>query len=257
MTEQEKETISGTVETIIFSNEDNGYTVAEIEGDEYGFIAVGTMFGITEGENVTLTGSWTDHPSYGEQFKVEMYEKKLPSGREEILKYLSSGIIKGVRKATAQKIVERFGDDSLNVISSSPHKLASINGISPKKADEITASFNKQLGTSDLFMFLHKFGISTNVCMKIYKKHKIFSKQTIMDNPYILCEADYGVSFKKADEIASQNNISPDNDKRICAGIIYMLRYSLQFGHTYLPEEMLITNSANLLGIGVSKIGQY
>lgn len=257
MTEQEKETISGTVETIIFSNEDNGYTVAEIEGDEYGFIAVGTMFGITEGENVTLTGSWTDHPSYGEQFKVEMYEKKLPSGREEILKYLSSGIIKGVRKATAQKIVERFGDDSLNVISTSPHKLASINGISPKKADEITASFNKQLGTSDLFMFLHKFGISTNVCMKIYKKHKIFSKQTIMDNPYILCEADYGVSFKKADEIASQNNISPDNDKRICAGIIYMLRYSLQFGHTYLPEEMLITNSANLLGIGVSKIGQY
>ncbi len=257
MAESEKEVINGIVESIIFVNEDNGYAVTEIESEQCSFVAVGTMYGITEGENVVLTGTWTDHPTYGEQFRVEMYEKKLPSGRDEILKYLSSGIIKGVRKATAQKIVERFGDDALNVIASQPCKLAAINGISAKKADEITASFNKQIGTSELFMFLQKYGISTNVCMKIYRKHKIFSKQTVLDNPYILCEADYGVSFKKADEIAAQNNIEPDNDKRICAGIIYMLRYSLQFGHTYLPEDTLIANSANLLGILPSKLPVY
>lgn len=251
------EKITGIVSAIIFSNEDNGYTVADIEGEEYNFIAVGTMYGVSEGESVVLTGAWTDHPSYGEQFKVEMYEKQMPTGREEILKYLSSGIIKGVRKATAQKIVEKFGDEALNVIAAAPAKLATINGISEKKADEITNSFNKQLGTSELFMFLQKYGISTNICMKIYRRHKIFSKQAILDNPYILCDGDYGVSFKKADEIAMQNNFNPDNDKRICAGIIYMLRYALQFGHTYLPEDMLLANSANLLGISVSKLPAY
>ena len=105
------EKICGQVAAVIFSNDDNGYTVAEIEGKDYDFVAVGTMFGITEGERVELTGSWTNHPSYGEQFKVEMYERQMPTSREEILKYLSSGIIKGVRKATAEKIVERFGEE--------------------------------------------------------------------------------------------------------------------------------------------------
>lgn len=251
------EKICGQVAAVIFSNEDNGYTVAEIEGEDYDFVAVGTMFGITEGERVELTGSWTNHPSYGEQFKVEMYEKQMPTSREEILKYLSSGIIKGVRKATAEKIVECFGEESLDIISSSPMKLAQINGISEAKAEVICESFNKQLGTSDLFMFLQKFGISANVCMKIYRKHKISSKQAVVENPYILCDGDYGISFKKADEIAMKNNIRADDSKRICAGIIYMLRYSLQFGHTYLPEDTLVANSANLLGVLPSKIPEF
>ena len=252
----EKEKITGTVDTIVFHNEENGYTVADIEG-EYSFIAVGTMYGIAEGEKVILTGEWTEHPTYGEQFKVEMYEKQMPTGREEILRYLSSGIIKGVRKATAEKIVQRFGDDALNVIGSSPQSLALINGISEKKAMEIGQSFANQLGTSELFMFLKKHGISTNVCMKIYRKHNLFSKDVLMANPYILCESDYGVSFKKADEIALSNNIPPDSDKRICAGILYMLKYALQFGHTYLPINILINESAAMLGTDPAKIRTY
>ncbi len=257
MNHDESEVLTGTVSDIIFSNEDNGYTVADIETSSGSFVAVGTMFGITEGERVELTGSWTEHPSYGEQFKVETYEKKLPTERDEIFRYLSSGIIKGVRKATAEKIVSRFGEDSLKVISSFPEKLATVNGISEKKAVSISNSFNMQLGTSELFIFLQKYGISANACMKIYKSYKMASKTVISENPYVLCEGDYGISFQKADEIAMKSGISPESDKRICAAIVYMLRYSLQFGHTYLPEDVLISNSASLLGVSPSKLYAY
>ena len=251
------EKIEGVVASVRFHNEENGYTVADIEHEEGNFVAVGTMYGIFEGERLELTGSWTNHPSYGEQFKVEMCEQIMPTGIDEILKYLSSGIIKGVRKATAQKIVEKFGDESLNIIASAPLKLASINGISEKKAYEISSSYNMQMGTSELFMFLQKYGISANVCMKVYRKHKISSKQAIVNNPYILCDGDYGVSFKKADEIAYSNGIAPNNEKRICAGILYTLRYSLQFGHTFLPYDILVADAANILSLNQDKIGVY
>lgn len=257
MDEKEYEKLCGIVETIIFSNEENGYTVVEIECDDGNFVAVGTMYGIAEGEKVVLTGSWIDHPTYGEQFKAEIYEKQMPTDREEILKYLSSGIIKGVRKATAQKIVEKFGEESLNVIGNNPMSLALINGISEKKAAEIGRSYAKQLGTSELFVFLQQFGISAGICMKIYRKHNQFSKELILNDPYILCDGDIGVSFKKADEIAMANNMSPNDDKRICAGIVYMLRYSLQFGHTYLPENILLDNSAAMLGIDSQGLSVY
>ncbi len=249
MAQTEYEKITGTVETIIFSNEENGYTVAAIETPEFDFVAVGTMFGIGEGEKVTLTGSWTNHPTYGEQFKTEMYEKCIPTSIEEINKYLSSGILKGVRKATAQKIIEHFGEKSLEVIAKEPLKLSQIKGISKDKAISIGESYAMQLGTSELFIFLQNYGISSNVCMKIYKKHSIFSKDVIVDNPYILCDSDYGVSFKKADEIAQQNSISPDSRKRICAGLIYTLGYMRQFGHTYLPEDVLSQYASELLGV--------
>ncbi len=249
MAHTEYEKITGTVETVIFSNEENGYTVAAIETPEFNFVAVGTMFGIGEGEKVVLTGSWTNHPTYGQQFKTEMYEKCLPTSVEEINKYLSSGILKGVRKATAQKIIERFGEKSLEVIAKEPIKLSQIKGISKDKAISIGESYATQIGTSELFIFLQNFGISSNVCMKIYKKHSIFSKEVIMDNPYILCDSDYGVSFKKADEIAQKNSISPDSQKRICAGLIYTLGYMRQFGHTYLPEKTLIQYASELLGV--------
>lgn len=254
---EEREKITGIISQIVFSNEENGYTVAQIDADEFDFIAVGTMYNVSQGEKVTVVGTWVEHATYGEQFKVEMYEKHLPTTREEILKYLSSGIIKGVRKGLAQRIVEAFGEESLNVIKESPLRLATINGISEKKAMIIGESFETQLGTSELFMFLQKYSISANTCMKIYKLHKISSKEVILNNPYILCTSDYTVSFKKADTIAMENNISKDDPKRICAGIIYMLHYSLQFGHTYLPLDLLISYSAELLKLDSAKIPEH
>ncbi len=257
MPEIKSEQLEAVVENIIFKNEDNGYTVAEMEGEEYGFIAVGILYGINEGEKVILTGSWTDHPSYGEQFKVEMYEKKMPTTREEIQRYLASGIIKGIRKATAQKIVESFGEESLSVISSEPEKLASIKGISLDKAHVMSRSFNEQLGTSELFMFLSQYGISANVCMKIYRKHKILSKNAIISNPYLLCDESYGVSFRKADDIARQSGIATTHEKRVCAGISYTLRYNLQFGHTYLPYDMLCRQACDILGVEQGVVEAY
>lgn len=249
--------ISGQVTDVIFKNEDNGYAVVRIENDTDEFIAVGTLFGINEGENVTITGSWTEHPSYGEQFKVEMYEKRMPTTAEEIERYLSSGIIKGVRGATAKKIVEKFGEESLNVISESPEKVAEISGISLAKACLITKNFNENLGTSELFMFLHKYGISSNVCMKIYRKHKLLSKKAVLANPYLLCDADYGISFKKADEIAAENGILPDDENRVCAGVIYALRWALQYGHTFLPYDILSNTCSQIVGIPTERLGPY
>lgn len=249
--------ISGQVTDIIYKNEENGYAVVIIENETDEFTAVGTLFGINEGENVVLTGSWTNHPSYGEQFKVQMFEKKMPTTVEEIEKYLSSGIIKGVRGATAKKIVAKFGEKSLEIISEFPEKIAHINGISLPKACLISKKFNENLGTSELFMFLNKYGISSNVCMKIYKKHKLLSKKAVEQNPFLLCDPEYGISFKKADEIASDNKIAFDDENRVCAGIIYMLRYALQYGHTYLPYDILVDTCSRMIGIPSEKFKPY
>lgn len=253
----DKEVIGGILSHVIYSNDDNGYTVAEIEGDDYSFVAVGILYGTYEGERLELTGSWTDHPTYGEQFKVELFRKILPTTCDDIFRYLSSGIIKGVRKATAAKIIESFGEDSLKIISDDPTRLSKIRGISLQKACEISKNFNMQLGTSDLFMFLNKFGVSANACMKIYRRHKALSRDAVMANPYILCDEDCGVNFRKADEIAMQNGFYKTEPKRVCAGILYALRNALQYGHTYLPENVLCDSAASVLGIAGDIIPAY
>jgi len=253
---ENKEVLTGILSHIIFSNEDNGYTVAKIKGEEFDFTATGVLYGAYEGEKLELTGNWVDHATYGEQFKVDFFKKILPTTCEEIQSFLSSGIIKGIGKATADKITERFGETSLKVISEEPHKLAKIKGISLRKAYEMSKSFNMQLGTSELFVFLSKYGISANACMKIYLKYKTMSRDKIMDNPYVLCDDNFGISFRKADEIAMQNGFYKTEPKRILAGIIYILKYALQYGHTYLPFDVLVSDSIALLGVDDLNISQ-
>lgn len=253
----EKEIIYGIVTRIIFSNEDNGYTVAEVESDMYDFISVGMLYGVHEGETVELTGSWTDHPTYGEQFKVDYFKKIMPTTCEDIERYLASGIVKGIRKATAKKIVEAFGEDALTVLSETPDKLSKIRGISLQKAYDMSKSFNMQLGTSELFVFLSKYGISANSCMKVYRKYKTSSHDVIVENPYVLCENSLGVSFRKADEIARENGFQKNNSKRICAGIVWVLKYALQFGHTYLPQDVLVNEASSVLGVGREELESY
>ena len=244
-----KEVMVGVVSHIIYSNEDNGYTVAEFEDGSSTFIAVGILYGVWEGEKLELTGQWNEHPTYGEQFKIDYFTKIMPTDLDDIFRYLSSGIIKGVRKATATKIIEAFGGESLKIISEKPDTLARIKGISLQKAYEISKNFNMQLGTSELFIFLNKFGISANACMKIYRRHKTMSRDIIMSNPYILCSEDCGVNFRKADEIAMQNGFYKSEPRRMSAGIIYALKNALQYGHTYLPYNMLCMEASYLLGV--------
>ncbi len=244
------EIVSGDVIGIIYSNDDNGYKVLEIENDKESFIAVGYFHGVAEGETVKLTGKWTSHQTYGEQFKAEMFEKILPATPSSIQKYLASGIIKGIGESTARKIVEHFGEEALKILENEPERLSVIRGISISKAVKMHESYMNQLGSSTLVMFLQDCSISIKTAAKIYKKFGSAAIEIIKANPYILCEEIDGIGFKTADEVAVKLHMSADNVNRVRAGVLYTLKYNTQFGHTYLPKSILVSSSAKLLGVG-------
>lgn len=238
----ESVTILGTVTEIIYSNEDNGYTVCEIDSKTEGdFTATGYMPYINEGENIEMSGVWVTHPEYGEQFSVRNYKTILPSEKNAILQYLSSGIIPGVREATAKKIVEKFDDDVFNIILNYPEKLSEIKGITKDKAIKIGDEFQKLQAMSGIVMFLQQFNISTKIAANV---HKIFGSNAvdkIKENPYILADEIDGVTFKTSDNIAHILGISKNSPKRICSFVKYTLsQTAYRQGHTYLPKELLI-----------------
>ena len=256
MAKAELERVEGEVVNIIYQNEDNGYKVVEIENEKEFFVAVGYLHGVSVGEFVVLTGSWINHSVYGEQFKAEIFEKKLPGTRESIFRYLASGIIKGVRESTASKIIEKFGEESLEVIANDPLRLARIRGISKDKALSIQQSYNEQVGASGLVMFLQRYNISVNFAAKIYKTYGSSSIELIEANPYILCENIEGISFKTADRIAQGLEFAHDDAMRLRAGTVYTLRYNTQFGHSYLLRSNLCELSAGLLGVDACKVDE-
>ena len=178
----EKEKINGTVAEIVYYNSVNGYAVCDIETADDTITAVGYMPYIAGGEKVSLTGDWTFHQDYGPQFRVEFFEKTMPSEINDIIKYLASGCIKGVRLATAQKIVDMFGEDTFNIIETAPEKLAEIQGISKKKALEIGDEYAKQQGVKNIVIFLQKFGITPASAVKVYKRYGTSSIEKIKEN---------------------------------------------------------------------------
>ena len=189
------------------------------------------------------------HPDYGDQFKVELYEKVLPHTAEAIEKYLASGIVKGVGPVTAKKIVDRFGASALDVISNEPERLSEIKGISLAKAMDIGRALNEQRGLQDVVMFLQEYGISPSACVKIHRAYGDRSVAMIRENPYRLCEDVFGIGFKTADMIAMKLGVDPASLFRIKSGIRYVLSHAASNGHTYLPESMLKQFTARLLGI--------
>ena len=250
------EIITGEIKTVIFENEDNGYKVVEVESDDDLFVAVGYMHGACEGETVKLTGKWVSHQTYGEQFSVEMYEKQAPASKEAILKYLSSGIIKGIRKATAEKIVDAFGEDALNVIEKEPMKLTQIRGISAEKAMGMNFSYITQMGASSLMIFLQQYDVSVKMCAKIYKKLGPGAVEIIKENPYILCDEVEGIGFKTADKMAMGMGVDTEDDNRIRSGVLYTHLTNTLFGHTYLPRDILAQTASDLLGVSVPKVNE-
>ena len=246
----ESETIQGTVGSVIYSSQDSGYTVCEIEGEDgLPVVIVGTLPYIGEGDIICATGKWTTHPTYGRQFRVETYEKQFPTSKAEILRYLSSGAIAGIGPKTAARIVEKFEEDTFEVLEFHPEWLAELPGISRQKADKMSESFIEKSGARNVMMFCADF-FGTSTSMKIYKKWGGRAIEMIRSNPYRLCDSFSGIGFRRADAIAKNCGIAADSDERIAGGLSHILT-SAAFGsgHTCLQRGTLIQETAQLLSV--------
>ena len=247
----ENVTITGRVYEIIYENSDNGYTVCEIDSPTDGlFTATGYMPYIGEGENILVTGVWAVHPEYGEQFRVTYYETILPTDEAAIIDYLSSGIVYGIRAKTAEKIVEKFGTDTLDIMLTNPMRLAEIKGISDAKAQKIGEAYLELQSMQSILMFLRQYGISNNLAYKVHQALGSAAVEQIKENPYVLSDLVDGISFKTADSIAHLRGIPKNSPLRIKSGIKYILETcAYNQGHTYLPRSMLISNTMAQLGV--------
>lgn len=250
----DKKEISGIVEKITFKNQQNGYTVCTVKVGKDFLTVVGILPFISVGENVKFIGEFLVHPVYGEQFSAEYYETVAPKTVASILRYLSSGIIKGVGPATAEKIVERFGSDALDIIQNSPDDLTIIKGISTEKAISISEEYKKQFGIKDLMLLLNPYHISIEKCIAIYQRMGSRALEKIKENPYVLCQDEIDIPFEKIEALALELGISPDNEMRLAAGIEYVLRKNLLNGHTCLPRKKIIPVAAVLLESNESRV---
>ena len=241
--------LTGSVEAIIYRNDENGYTVMELAGEESMITATGTMPLVSVGETVKLYGVFKTHPSYGEQFAVSAFERAMPENMDGILKYLSSGAIKGIGPATARRMVKEFGADTLTVLENEPDRVAKLKGISEKKALEISEQLKSVVGIRELMIYLANFSISPNAAVKIWKRLGNNAIPMIEENPYILCEEGFGISFETADMIALSHEQPKDARVRVRAALAHVLSHNRLNGHTCLPADRLIPTTAQLLEV--------
>lgn len=241
------ETISGIVEEIIFYNEENGYCVAAIDSDGEYITVVGTMFCLSPGEAITLQGTYKEHPIYGQQFSVSSFEKTAPNSLDSIYKYLASGMLKGIREGLAKKIIDAFGENSLDIIENDPEKLSQIKGISIKKAYEISNEYILQFGLRTLIIFLQQYDIPPSFAPKIYKVLGSDAITKIKINPFVLTKKIKGIGFKTVDNIAYKMGIEPSNPERIQAAVKYVLTDYTGYGNTYVTRSTLIYGTSRLL----------
>ncbi len=245
----EKAEIRGTVEKITYRNRDNGYTVFKVRHGKKELSCVGYVPAVNEGDTITANGSYSNHPVYGEQFNVETVDISAPKTQLQVLKYLSSGAIKGIGPATAIKIVEKFKDDTFNIIENYPLELTVIRGISREKALSISEEYKKQFGMRDIFIALTSFNITPIEAATIFKVYGVRSVDRIRENPFILCIPEIGFSFERAEEISDSLGLPDDSDGRLSAGVSYILRNNLRNGHTCLPYDKLLTVAESLLSV--------
>lgn len=252
--EERIEIISGTVKHIIFSNRDTGYAVIEVENQGATETVVGDLCELKVGEQVELTGRFIVHASYGQQFKAQGFVKTLPSGANAILRYLSSGTIKGIGPATAKKIVERFGNNTFDIMEHNPERLIEIKGISLDKAKSISAVVAGRRSLRELCLRLSKYNISADESLAAFKVLGESAAEMIEQNPYLLCKSGIDLGFEKADEVASILEILPDSEERLKAGITYVIAHNRSNGHTCLPKTKVIEISTKLLDVDSRKI---
>ncbi len=243
------ETIKGYVNSIRYRNEQNGYTVLDLLIDDREETVVGNFLSVSTGETLEITGDWKIHSKYGNQFLTNSYKSIQPDDEDSILRYLSSGIIKGIGPSLAKRIVDEFGADTFRVCEEEPERLECIKGISLRKAQEIGTAMQEKKGYREAMIFLQKYKISNKLALKIYSFYKDTMYRILEENPYRLAEDIDGVGFPTADEIASRIGIKTENTYRIQSGINYVIANAGTYGHVYLPSGVLLHNATGTLNV--------
>lgn len=245
---QEQVSICGTVEQIVFQNKENGYAVLRVlTNTEEEVTATGCIPNVGVGEELVLTGQWTTHPSYGDQFTATVFERALPTSVRGIADYLASGLLRGVGPKLAARIAERFGEDAFDVLAEEPERLTEIRGITAQKARAIGQQFREQSEVRMLMDFLSEYGLPLSLTAALYKRLGAESIDALNENPYLLCDAYYDVDFKVADGLAEHLGLSRTSPERVEAGLLYTLSFNLGNGHTFIPVEKLIAATCGLL----------
>lgn len=259
--------ISGSVERITFYNAENGYTVLRLNPDKKGMLpfkyasgrdalitVVGNLPEVQPGEWLKLSGKWLNHPKHGRQFTAEKCQQSLPANVEGIKRYLGSGMIRGVGKVMAGRIVDMFGEETLEVIEQEPERLSKVIGIGKKRVVGIQKAWDEQKAIKEVMIFLQSHGVTTGLATKIYKKYGDDSLEIVQNTPYKMVADIHGIGFKSADKIAQALGLKADDPGRIEAGIAYTLNTMSQQGHVYVPQDELEPKAAEILNLGEEKI---
>ncbi|MFD7914621.1 ATP-dependent RecD-like DNA helicase [Streptomyces sp. NPDC059752] len=244
--------VDGVLERITYANEESGYTVARVDtgrGSGDLLTVVGSLLGAQPGESLRMEGRWGSHPQYGKQFTVENYRTVLPATIQGIRRYLGSGLIKGIGPKIADRIVEHFGTDTLDVIEDEPKRLIEVPGLGPKRTKLIGAAWEEQKAIKEVMVFLQGVGVSTSIAVRIYKKYADASISVVKNQPYRLAADVWGIGFLTADRIAQAVGIPHDSPERVKAGLQYALSQSTDQGHCFLPEDRLIADGVKLLQV--------
>ena len=259
--------ISGSVERVTYYNAETGYSVIRLKPDTRGMLpfayapgrealitVVGNLPEVNPGEWLKLTGRWTTHAQHGRQFQADLCEQALPATTEGIKRYLGSGLIRGVGKVMAERIVNRFGEETLDVIEYEPQRLRHVLGVGPKRVDQITRAWTEQKAIKNVMLFLQSHAVSTGLAIKIYKKYGDESLAVVQNTPYRLVQDIHGIGFKTADKIAQALGLSPEDPARIEAGIAYTLNRMAEEGHVYVPQDELEPEASEILNVAVDKV---
>jgi len=251
-------TLDAVLERITYANQETGYTVARVAAGRSSDLltVVGALLGAQPGESLRLRGRWTSHPQYGRQFQVEAYDTVLPATIQGIRRYLGSGLIKGIGPKMAERIVDHFGQATLEVIEQAPGRLIEVAGLGPKRTKMITAAWEEQKAIKEVMVFLQGVGVSTSLAVRIYKTYQDEAIEVVRGEPYRLAADVWGIGFKTADTIAQRLGIPHDSPQRVKAGLQFALSEASEDGHCYLPEAELVAKATGLLGVDAELAGR-
>jgi exodeoxyribonuclease V alpha subunit len=254
----ETTSLDGTLERVVYQSPDDAWSVVKITpaGGGAAVTAVGKLLGVQPGESLRLEGTWEENDKFGRQFKVAAYRQVAPATVLGIEKYLGSGLIRGIGKGMAKRLVEAFGMDTLEVIERHPERLAEVPGIGPKRRADILAAWSAQQEIKEVMVFLQSHGVATSHAIRIYKTYGGSALSVVRSDPYRLATDVYGIGFKSADQIAASLGLPADSPERARAGLLYTLEQAAERGHVHLPRRELFEQTAVLLGVEEARLAE-